>query len=448
MSTEVAVLDDTTVEEFPRECALAVEQSKDSLNESYASKLFYGWLMLPIAMLMMIATSPGQTFGLAFFNEKFRATFDLSQTRLSATYLLATVIASLAIPTIGGWVDRFGLKRAALVAVTMMAGACVFASQVQGIVSLFFAFMILRTVGPGSMTLLANNTLASWFNRRLGLVSGIMQVGMAGALAIVPAGILVLIETFGWRGAFLAIAAIVACSLMPLLLFFYRESPKELGLLPDGEQMSTGDEVDSSAHDATWGLSVQEARQHRAFWILLAAAAVWALIGTGLVFHLDAIFRSQGMTLADSARAMSCLAIGMGVMQVLGGLLADRMSLNWLLGVAIGLIAVSCTMLAMGQGSLYIAAYAVYGAAQGIKTIIASTAWARYFGRAHLGKIRGISLTAAIAGSSVGPLLMGISADYFGGFIPSLWLFTGMAAVISIAGFWATPPAVKHPAAG
>ena len=46
---------------------------------------------------------------------------------------------------------------------------------------------------------------------------------MAGALAVVPAGILVLIDSFGWRGAFLAIGAIVACTLMPLLLFFYRK---------------------------------------------------------------------------------------------------------------------------------------------------------------------------------------------------------------------------------
>ncbi len=452
MQTNVAVLDDTTVEEFPRECTadreVPQDEATDEATEAPTTTLFYGWLMLPLAMMIMIATSPGQTFGLAFFNTKFRAAFDLSQTRLSVTYLIATVAASFAVPMIGGWVDRFGLKRSALVAVTAMAGACVFASQVQGIVTLFFAFMILRTVGPGSMTLLANNTLASWFDRRLGLASGIMQVGMAGALALVPAGILVLIDTFGWRGAFLAIAAIIACTLLPLLLLFFRESPREMGLLPDGGFAPSEEDLESTSNDAVWGMEVEEAMRHRAFWILLAAAAVWALIGTGLVFHLDAIFQSNGMGLAESARALTYLAISMGAMQILGGLLADRLSLHWLLGVAIGLIAVSCAMLATGQGGTLMVAYAVYGAAQGIKSIVAATAWARYFGRAHLGKIRGISLTAAIAGSSVGPLLMGISADYLGGFTPALWLFTAMAAVISVAGFWATPPAVKRPVAG
>jgi len=277
---------------------------------------------------------------------------------------------------------------------------------------------------------------------------------MAGALALVPVGIVILIDAFGWRGAFLAIGAIIACVLIPLLLFFYRQSPSEMGLLPDGDlapgrgPLLSGEGQDVASYDPAWGMDVKEARQHRAFWILLAAGATWALIGTGLMFHLEAIFHSRGMGVAESARALSCLAIGMGTMQILGGLLADRLSLHWLLGLAIGLMAVSCAILATGEGGTLIVAYALYGAAQGIKTIVAATAWARYFGRAHLGKIRGISLTAAIAGSSVGPLIMGISADYLGGFTPALWLFAALATVVSITGFWATQPAVKRPTVG
>ncbi len=438
MPTTAVALDDAAVEDLPRKNELAAQG--EVVGKTAPSTLFYGWLMLPIAVLVMIATSPGQTFGISFFNAQFRTAFGLSQTRLSATYLVATVIASFALPAIGGWTDRFGLKRSLLVAVTAMALACVFASQVQGVLTLLIAFVLLRTIGPGSMTLMANNTLATWFNRRLGLVSGIMQVGMASTLALAPAGIVTLIDVFGWRGAFLVFGAIIAGVLLPLLLLAYRESPRELGLLPDGHPLPSRDGIAGASHPAVWGMNVQQAMQHRAYWILLAAAAVWALIGTGLVFHRDAIFQSQGMGLSESMRAMSYLAISMGTMQALGGLLADRLPLRWLVVAAIGLIAISCVMLAVGQGATYILAYAVYGVGQGLKTIISATAWARYFGRAHLGKIRGVSLTAAIAGSSVGPLVMGVSADYLGGFTPSLWLFATLATGISIAGIWATPP--------
>lgn len=419
--------------------ALTATPSVEAIEQPVENprRFFYGWLMLPIAMGMMVATSPGQTFGFSFFNAEFRAAFDLTQTRLSATYLIATVLASLALPYIGGLTDRHGLRRSSLAALLAMAGVCVFISQIQGVLTLFVAFLLFRILGPGTLVLLANNTLARWFDRRLGMASGFMQVAMAGAMAFIPAGMLMLIDTFGWRGAYLAIAAILAGGLLPLLLVLYRESPAVVGQFADGDTFEHDHEVQRLA---ALGLSLDQARRHPSFWIMLAATATWALIGTGFVFHLEAIFVAVGLDKTSSARAMGFMATSMASAQMLGGLLADRIALRWLIVGAVGIIAISSSMLALGSANLLLPAFAVYGVAQGMMSIIAATGWARFFGRTHLGKIRGMSLTAAIAGSSLGPLLMAVSDDYLGGFAPSLWLFAGLAGVISIAGFWAHPP--------
>jgi len=443
MSSAAHVLDDVLdetprpgdVELLPGELVEPVE----SAVAEYATRgrFFYGWLMLPLAMLMMMSTSPGQTFGLAFFNANFRAAFDLTQTRLSATYLVATVLASLALPYIGGLTDRFGLRRSALAGVLAMAGVCVLMSQTQGVLTLFLGFTCIRILGPGTLVLLANNTLARWFDRRLGLASGIMAVAMACAMAFVPAGIVALIDTYGWRGAYLAIAAVLAGGLFPLVALVYRESPRDIGQYPDGERVLLSGKPPSVN---LFGMTVAEATQHRAYWILLAATATWALIGTGFVFHLEAIFQSHGLGKSASTRALSYMAMAMATAQIGGGLLADRLPLRWLVVSAVGLISVSCVMLATHHTPILVPSFAVYGLAQGLMTIIAGTAWARYFGRTHLGKIRGMSLTAAIAGSSLGPLLLGVSDDYLGGFTPSLWLFAGLAMTVAIASFWATPP--------
>ena len=425
-------------------CEPALEVELAQPQQSTSQGFFYGWMMLPLAMLVMVATCPGQTFGITYFNTQFRAAFNLSQTQLSATYLVATVIASIALPYLGGLSDRYGLKRSIVMAVSAMALTCALASQVQGVATLFILFTILRMIGPGTMVLLANNTLAAWFDRRLGMVSGMMQVVMAGAIATVPVGIVYLINTLGWRGAYVALAAILGLGLVPLLLVFYRESPDTVGQLPDGARHRDPQQFELS----TWGLDVRQAMQHRAYWILLAATAMWALIGTGLIFHLDAIFQGYGLGIEQSTRAIGYMASAMAVMQILGGLLADRLPLRWLVINAVGLIAISCIMLATQNIRLLAPSYIIYGCGQGLMTIIAGTSWARYFGRAHLGKIRGTSLTAAVAGSSLGPLVMGISIDYLGGFAPSLWLFAASAAVIALAGFWATPPAhAEHLAA-
>ena len=397
--------------------------------------LFYGWFMLPLAMLVMIGTSPGQTYGITFFNAKFQQAFQLGHAKLSAIYLIATVLASLALPYIGGLSDRFGLRRSILFAVAGMALVCGLASQIQGTLTLFVAFLCLRMIGPGTLVLLANNTLAAWFDRRLGMAIGVMQLTMAATMAIVPAILLTLIDAVGWRPTYLILAGLLGVGLLPLLAMFYRASPTELGQTPDGEEPQQ-----SESELSKMGIPARAAMGYRAFWILLAAAAIWALIGTGLVFHLDALVRELRLEQSDVRMVMVTLAIGMAIAQIVGGLLADHVSPRLLVTLAVGLIAAGSAILIRGELYFVITGFSVFGLGQGLMTIVSGTVWPRYFGRAHLGKIRGIALTAAVAGSSLGPLVMGISVEYLESFVPSLWLFAATAATIAIACLWATPP--------
>ncbi|MEM9658314.1 MAG: MFS transporter, partial [Planctomycetota bacterium] len=424
---------------------------------SGASGLFYGWVMLALATLVMVATSPGQTFGFAFFNVHFRNDLSLSRTELSAAYLVATLLAAAPLSYLGALSDRIGLRRSVLVAVAAMSATCLLAATVQNLAMLFCIFFIMRMVGAGFMTLLANNTLADWFDRRLGLASGAMQLGMAGAVAVVPGGFWLLIEAVGWRQAYVMIAAAIGLTLLPVLLVAYRENPEDVAKSVDGrrtprpldrvDQASTAPTDPTGAGPLSHGtsgyancLSLERAMRTRAYWILIAATGAWALIGTGLVFHMEAIFRVNGLSDAVAARAPMMMAAGMAAMQLFGGVLADRLAIRWLAVAALAGMSLGCSVMAAGGGRALLAGYGVYGLAQGLMTIIAGTAWARYFGRAHLGKIRGTAITAAVGSSSAGPFILGASADYLGGFEPSLWLFAAAAAALSIASWWATPP--------
>ena len=402
---------------------------------------FYGWLMLPLVMLMMISTAPGQTFGITYFNSYFREAFQLSHSQLSATYMVATILAAVLLPYIGKLIDRCGLKRSAIVAAVLMAGACAFTAQAIGVVSLFVAFVLLRMIGPGTTTLVANNTLAMWFDKKLGVASGICQVTMACALGIVPIAMLGLIDLFGWRGAYMAMSGLFLFGLLPVLLGLYKQSPEDIGQYPDGELHHCPKRKLLSES----GLDVRQAMSHPTYWILLVSASTWALIGTGLIFHLVALFEAYGLSESAAKRANTFLAFGMASMQIVGGILADRLPIRWILVTAVGMIALACSVMALGNGALgngtlLTIGFALFGCAQGLKSIVVGTVWPRYFGRRHLGKLRGTSLTAAIAGSSVGPVIMGLSADYWSGFVPSLWVFAVWAAGVAIACIWATPP--------
>jgi OFA family oxalate/formate antiporter-like MFS transporter len=410
--------------------------------------LFYGWLMVALTTLVLVGTSPGQTFGFTYFNPRLRETLGLSQTQLSATYLLATLLAAVPLSYVGGLADRLGLKRSMLAAVGAMAGACLLAASVQNVPMLFAACVAMRLFGPGVMTLLSNNTLAAWFDRRLGEASGAVQVSMAAAIALVPIGLMALIAAVGWREAYILWGVSLLVCVAPLVWWCYREDPCEVGQVRDGwlgePQTRRGwrtSRPTSTVPDDDDAYDLHAAMRTRAFWILMTATSVWSMIGTGLVFHLESLLSSRGMSASDAGWATPVMAFCMALTQLLAGRLADRTAPGRLAATALALVAGSCVAFATGQGVMLIGAYALYGLGQGLMSLVTTTVWARFYGRVHLGRIRGTALTAAISSSAVGPLVMGASVDFLGGFEPSMWIFAAGACLTALVSPLATRPA-------
>lgn len=170
------------------------------------------------------------------------------------------------------------------------------------------------------------------------------------------------------------------------------------------------------------------------FWLLLASTAVWSLIATGLIFHIESLLLARRLTIEQTAWATPLLAASMAIVLLGGGWLVDRVSIRALLAAALMLVAAGCVVLANVNGLPALAAYLAYGAGQGLMTVVGSASWAKFFGPAHLGHIRGTAMTVGIACSALGPLAMGASVDYLGGFEPSLWLFTGVAVSVAAVG--------------
>src|SRR5210317_2042767 len=121
------------------------------------TSFFYGWIILPISTLAAFFTSPGQTFMVSVFNPSLRETLDLSLTQLTGAYMFGTVLASIPQTYIGQLADRMGIRKTIFIIATLFSLACVFISQVNSLVMLFFAFFFLRMFGQGALELLSVN---------------------------------------------------------------------------------------------------------------------------------------------------------------------------------------------------------------------------------------------------------------------------------------------------
>ena len=408
------------------------------------SRLYYGWVMLPVAAMLQMASSPGQTFGVSVFNTPIRESLDLGHSQITGCYLLASLLAAAPMPLVGWLMDRIGLRKTGLAVVILLAVACLVVSRATGLVTLTIGFFLLRTFGQGSLSLIGNNTLAMWFSRRLGLVSGLMGIGMSSAVAIAPAIYLVLIEQLGWRTAYVTLGLANCVVLVPILLFVFRDSPEEIGQTIDGLTDSSerhSAEATVPAPHISDSLTLAMAWRTRAYWIGLAIGAMWGMIATAVFFNIVPLFEWQGLTAAQAATTFTTFAVSMAVVQLIGGALADRLPLNWLMSASVaGLLAgilVLWSVDSMWVGHVY--AF-LFGASQGLLIAVNNTFWPRYFGRAHLGQIRSSVWTATVAGCSFGPFAMGLSIDYLGGYGPSLGLFAGLLVIGTIGAVFATPP--------
>ncbi len=406
---------------------------------------FYGWLMLPVVMVVQIATSPGQTYGISVFNPFIRESLGLTHSALSGAYMMGTLLASLPMTYIGSLMDRYGPRLTLAVTICLFGLACVGMSRVSGAFSLFVVFLFLRMLGQGAMGLIGVNTLAMWFNRQLGIAGGIANLGFTLAMGMIPAAHLGLIGVFGWRTAYGVLGGLVCVGVLPLLAVLYRNRPEDVGQLPDGRPgppLHTPPGRGAAAQEADEkAFTLPQALRSRAYWVLAVSTATWSMAITGITFHIVQVFLDAGLTESDATLMFTSMAASMAVARLIGGIAVDRLRLNLLMAGSMAGMCLSMPLLlnmtTTAHGQLF---GVITGLSQGVLMAVTATVWVRYYGRAHLGKIRGSLTTIGVAASSIGPFVMGYAHDLYGGYSEALWLFAALYAPQVLTSLLATPP--------
>ena len=425
----------------------------NSLSDRLARRLpfFYGYLMLPIAMLMQLGTSPGQTFAVSAFTPSLLESLNLTQSRLGLAYMLGTLFAAVPLTFVGPAADRHGLKRVASIVIVALALACLFASSVSGFYSLLAAFFLLRFLGQGSLTLLTGNTTAMWFRNRIGRVSAVLSIGSAIAFAWVPDWLASTIESIGWRSTYQSLAAILVLTLLPLVLLLYRNRPEDLGQFVDGHagRLSLGHATETSDPSESElqievdpeSLTLAQAARTGSYYILGLSNVIWAMAGTGVLFYLFTLCEQRELPSDTASGLFKILGITMLAMQLGGGVLADFVRLNRLLGLGTAMVAGSLIWLYLDPSVRGAQVFAgLFGGGQGMLISVSGVAWVHFYGRQHLGSIRGAVWCGTVAGSGCGPLIMGWVNDATGSYDQAILCFAAAMTPLAIAAWVIRPP--------
>ncbi len=405
---------------------------------------YYGWIILVVASVGVLASIPGQTAGVSVFTDDLTATTGLSRLQLSIAYLIGTGASGFLLPLGGRAIDVRGPRVVALVATFGLAATVAGLSLVgpmgdlTGLVVMSIGFGFLRFCGQGLLTLSSRTMLAQWFERRRGLVTATSNAIMSFAFALTPALLLALIGIDGFRTAWRILAVLLVVVVGLVVVVFYRTSPESTGLVIDGRRGevspvaagqagSPGPIVIGRDDDADRGEALRDIR----FWVVTLPVVALASTSTALTFHILDLGAELGLSQEQIVRIFVPIAFVSVPVTLLGGWLVDRVS-PVVVGAAMSAaqVVMYLTVPHLDRPVLATVAVISWGAAQGGYAPLTSAALPRLFGRRHLGAIAGVQMSAMVIGSAVGPALFALIETTVGSYQAALTLST----VLPVAG--------------
>ena len=416
--------------------------------------VYYGWVVFALANLPSFGARPVASVAvLSVFVIPMTQEFGWSRGLFSGAVSLGAVFGLVMSPFAGRLIDRYG-SGVILAGCSAVVGACALGIAAVSQAWSFYAIYVPgRAVFSSPLELGTTTAISNWFIRRRPMALAWFGAAQGVGLGLLPLAAALLIDGFGWRSAWLSLGVFtLATGVLPPLLLMARR-PEDMGLEPDvdrePQQLSADRPNDASgvptgAARSLWrdaDYTVREALRTPAFWILAFFSMVGFTAQAGVSLHQTAHYVDAGVSQGQAALVATAFALG----QIPGGMVwsaAGRrvpvrvmmaISAAWVTG---GVFGIGFTD-QLGWGIFY---GFLFGSGVGGLHTLLRLAWADYYGRLHLGAIRGLTLPAQIGGQAIGPVVSGFMFDASGGYRTPFVIFgaaVGLSALMVLA---AVPP--------
>ena len=399
---------------------------------------FYGWCIVIFTTLGMIASIPGQTMGVGVYTDFLIQNSHLNRIQISMAYMTGTILSSLLLPLAGRYYDLVGGRIMIVFAGIGMGISLLLFAESLTIIHLVHTllpnisiltsellvitviFLLLRQFGQGIMAMVSRNTLAKWFERRRGIVSGISGIFVAFSFSGAPLFMNIIIEDYGYSGSMILMAIIFGFGMAFIGWLFFRDKPEDCGLLMDGDKITSLDTTNLFSEPE---ITLKEALRTYNFWIFCLGLCSAAVIVTGLTFHISSIGALAGLSRMEAYGLFLPMSVISVVSHFFAGWASDRMPLKYLLmillaGLAVGSLGI-LNLESFWFRLMLIIGFGVQGGIWGCLTIIA---WPRFYGRKHLGAISGVFMGAQVFASAIGPPVFGLSENLNGDYSSAAWI--------------------------
>ncbi len=331
----------------------------------------YAFVVVGVAFLSLLVAA-GQRGAPSVLIQPFEQAFGWDRATISFSASLGILCYGLMGPFAAALMQRFGIRRVIMCALTLMSIAIAASYFMTKAWQLILLWGLLSGVGSGCVALvLAATIVARWFTTHRGLIMGIMTASTASGTLIFIPGLAWIAENGGWQPLVLVVAAGTAV-MIPVVFFLLPEWPSNLGLRRYGATPEEADPAPDRRNLVSLSLgTLGRAAKTKAFWYLFATFFVCGFTTNGLVgTHLIAFCGDHGIVEVQAAGLM----VTMGIFDLIGttasGWLTDRFDPRKLLFVYYALRGLSLMYLPYSDFDFYeLAIFAVFYGLDWIATV-------------------------------------------------------------------------------
>lgn len=391
---------------------------------------FYGYVVLFVGSIGVLASIPGQTVGVSIFTDPVKDALGLSRNQFSNAYMIGTLLSAFFVARAGVLFDKYGARFVAFFAAFFLGVSlllCSVAVQISEWVKSFLSlsswlvpfvlmailFFFIRFCGQGVFTMASRNMIMMWFDKNRGKINSISSIGVSLGFSSSPILINRLIDDNGWQVGW-QILAICLFIFSFFIIQFYRNKPEDFNMIPDGISKKHKAVKENKIERS---FTLKEAKKTRAFWMFGLALAFNSFFSTGFTFHVVSIFSSQDYTKTEAIAIfipISIIAISVSTLcNILSDYIQHKIYLYIMLASGV-LASLGLLFLANPVGVyLLIIGMGVFG---GLFAVINAVTWPRFFGRQFLGAITGKVMSFLVIASAIAPSLFSYCYTFLGSY--------------------------------
>ncbi len=407
-------------------------------------------------MLVAGLASVAQTvyFGPVFgsFLKPITSEFGWTRSQYLGATSLGGIVGGFSSFFMGPILDKYSSKWIMLIGVALISSAIFLTAHIHNLTQ-FYMVTVMGQLGSQSMIALAISTvLPKWFVKKRGRALAFSNLGVRAGVGLHPLWVQAAIASMGWRDTLLIFSGvIVALTVVPIFLFMKRQ-PEDIGLFPDGEDPNKPTE--KTAKPGRMGRLVVQDRSFtlkqvlklKSFYLLVISFFIASFSSGGIIANIIPMLTDNGLSSSQAALIVTMWST-IGLIGTLGGgFIAERVPIKYMAAFVYAVLAIGMFVLgnvhSMQMGLVFVV---VHGIVWGAWNNLQIQLFADYYGRKHIGSIRGFVAPISTVVGAMAPITLASMYDWKHSYTLILTIFMCTMLLAAVMMTMTKPPAPDYP---